>query len=81
MPVAMGDKEHPDIPNLVDYRYTPCTALDHEIKVDPLCKHVIRYNLCIKVAAGENQVELFHQAFCKWYLKVKDADQQAAIYL
>jgi len=25
-------------------------------------------------------VELFHQAFCKWYLKVKEADHQAILY-
>jgi len=33
------------------------------------------------VEAGENQVELFHEAFCKWYLKVQEADTQAMIYL
>jgi len=71
---AMGDKVHPDIPNLADYKYTPQTAPDYEIKVEPPRDHVIRYDLCIKVAVGENQVELFHQAFCKWYLKVKEAD-------
>jgi len=36
--------------------------------------------LHIKVTARENQVELFHQAFCKWYLKVKEADHQAILY-
>jgi len=41
---------------------------------------VIRYDLCIKVTAGKNQVKLFHQAFCKWYLKVKEADQTAVLY-
>jgi len=76
MQAAMGDKVHPNIPNLAEYKYTPHTAPDYEIKVEPPCDHVIRYDLRIKVAAGKNQVELFHQAFCKWYLKVKEADRQ-----
>jgi len=32
------------------------------------------------VVAGENQVKLFHQAFCKWFLKLREADLQALIY-
>jgi len=32
------------------------------------------------VAARENQVELFHQAFCKWYLKLHEANSHAIIY-
>jgi len=41
---------------------------------------VAYYNLRIKVAAGKNQVELFHQPFCKWYLKIREVDAQAVIY-
>jgi len=78
---VMGDKAHPDISNLADYKYMPRAAPDYEIKVDPPHEHVIRYDLRIKVATGENQVELFHQAFCKWYLKVKEANQQVTLYL
>jgi len=80
MQVAMGDEAHPDIPNLDEYRYTPRDKPDYEIEVEPMREQVIRYDLCIKVTAGENQVELFHQAFCKWYLKVKEADHQAILY-
>jgi len=28
------------------------------------------YDLCLKVPGGDNQVNLFHQAFTKWYNKV-----------
>jgi len=55
---AMGNKAHPDIPNLVDYKYTPRVAPDYKIKVEPPHNHVIRYNLQIKVTTGKNQVEL-----------------------
>jgi len=42
---------------------------------------LIFFDLCIKAAVGGNQVDLFHQAFCKWYLKLCKADSQAIIYL
>jgi len=48
--------------------------------VAPVRNYVTRYDLRLKVAAGENQVELFHQAFCKWYLKLHEVDAQALIY-
>jgi len=75
-----GDTAHPVIPNLADYKYKKRNEPDYEIKVEPLWLYVSCYDLHMKLAAGENQVELFHQAFCKWYLKVKEADQQTAIY-
>ncbi len=31
MQAAMSDEAHPDIPNLEDYKYTPCMAPDYEI--------------------------------------------------
>jgi len=80
MRAAMGNTAHPEIPNLADYKYKKRDEPDYEIEVEPPRVYVSCYDLRIKVAAGENQVELFHQAFCKWYLKVKEADQQAAIY-
>jgi len=80
MQAAMGNAAHPDNPNLDEYRYTPRDKPDYEIKVEPTREHMIRYDLCIKVTARENQVELFHQAFCKWYLKVKEANHQAMLY-
>jgi len=42
---AMGNKAHPDIPNLAEYKYTPRAAPDYKIKVDPPHNHVIRYDL------------------------------------
>jgi len=30
--------------------------------------------------AGENQVELFPQAFCKWFLKLREANNEVIIY-
>jgi len=38
------------------------------------------YDLQIKVVTRENQVKLFHQTFCKWYLKVREVDAQVTIY-
>jgi len=32
---AMGDKAHPDIPNLAEYKYTPHVAPDYKIEVVP----------------------------------------------
>ncbi len=80
MRAAMGDMAHPEIPNLANYKYKQRDEPDYEIEVEPPRAYVYHYDLRIKVATRENQVELFHQAFCKWYLKVKEADHQAAIY-
>jgi len=55
-------------------------VFDDEFDVHPRQEYVNHYNLQIKVTAGENQVKLFHQAFCKWYLKVSKVDAQVAIY-
>jgi len=49
--------------------------------VAPTRDFVTCYDLQIKVAASENQVELFHQAFCKWYLNLCEANTCALIYL
>jgi len=51
-----------------------------DIDVAPIKTYVTRYNLRIKVKASENQVQLFHTAFCKWFLKLREADPQALIY-
>jgi len=37
-------------------------------------------NWHIKVPVGKNQVEHFHQAFCTWYVKLREADSQALIF-
>jgi len=81
MQAAMGDEANLELPNLDLYKFTPWPKPDFELEVKPMQEHVIGYNLCIKVVVDENQVESFHHAFCKWYLKLKEANQQTIIYL
>jgi len=77
---AIGNQTHLMIQDLHMLIPVYHPAPNNDINIALVKDYITRYNLCIKVAAGENQVKLFHQAFCKWYLKVKEADQQAAIY-
>jgi len=76
----IGDPKPPIIPNLHAHIPVYRPGPDLDIKVVPINNYVTRYDLRIKVAAGENQVELFHQAFCKGFLKVWEADSSAIIY-
>jgi len=75
-----GKTNHPTIPKLYAKVPVYCPAPEMEINVAPVKDFVTQYDLRIKVAAGENQIELFHQAFCKWYLKLCEANPQAIIY-
>jgi len=79
--VVMQNMIGPTIPDLHAHIPVYRPGLDLKIEVVPVKNYVTRYNLCIKVDAGENQVELFHQAFCKWFLKVQEADSSTIIYL
>jgi len=80
MQEAIGNQAHPTIQELHNLIQVHCPAPNNNIDIAPVKDYVTRYDLWIKVAAGENQVELFHQAFCKWYLKLREADPQALIY-
>jgi len=68
--VAVGDKLALDFEEIDKYKEVCRGVFDNEIAVMPRKQNVSRYNLHIKVVARENQVKLFHKAFCKWYLKV-----------
>jgi len=81
MQEAIGNQAHPMIPDLHTLIPVHHPAPNNDIDVALVKDYVTRYNLCIKVAAGENQVKLFHQAFCKWYLKLREVDPQTLIYL
>ena len=50
------------------------------LSYDPGMAIIKWFKLCIKVAAGEDQVMLFHQAFAKWYQKVREVDIKATLY-
>jgi len=78
---AIGDDGHPTIQDLHAHIQVHRPTPGNDIDVAPVKDYVTRYDLRIKVVAGENQVELFHQAFCKWFLKLCEADPQALIYL
>ncbi len=78
---AIGDDNHPTIQDLHAHIQVHRPTPGNDIDVAPVKDYVTRYDLRIKVVAGENQVELFHQAFCKWFLKLCEADPQALIYL
>jgi len=80
MCTALGNEANPEIPNLDAYKFMSCSAPDYKVDMELACDYVIHYNLHIKVAAGKNQVELFYQAFCEWYLKLKEANHQTIIY-
>jgi len=67
---AVGDELAPDCEEIDKYKEVHRGVFDNEIDVTPRKEHVNRYNLHITVETRENQVKLFHKAFCKWYLKM-----------
>jgi len=77
---SIGEKKPPEIPDIHTYILVLQPGPDMDINVAPIKTYVTRYDLHIKVEAGENQVELFHQAFCKWFLKLREADNAVIIY-
>jgi len=77
---SIGEMKPPAIPDFHTYIPVLRPGPDLDIDVAPIKTYVTRYDLRIKVEAGENQVELFHQAFCKWFLKLREADNQVIIY-
>jgi len=80
MQTAIGDKNPPLILDFHAHIQVLRPGPDLDIDVAPIKTYVTRYDLRIKVEAGENQVQLFHTAFCKWFLKLREADPQALIY-
>jgi len=68
MTTAIGDNNPPPIPDFHTHIPVLRPGPDLDIDVAPIKTYVTRYDLRIKVKVGENQVELFHQAFCKWFL-------------
>jgi len=76
---AIGNQTHLMIQDLHMLIPVYHPAPNNDINIALVKDYITRYNLCIKVAAGENQVELFHQVFCKWYLKLREADPQALL--
>jgi len=80
MQAMMGKTNHLMIPELYAKVWVYCPAPEMEINVALVKDFVMQYDLHIKVATGENQVESFHQAFCKWYLKLCKANPQVIIY-
>jgi len=77
---VMGKENHPKILELQEKVQVLCLGPDLEIDTALAKEYVMRFNLCIKVAMGENQVEHFHQAFCKWYLKLREMLKQSYIH-
>jgi len=80
MQTMIGKETPPLISDLHAHVPVLRLGLDNEVDDAPAWKFVIQYNLHIKVAAGENQVELFDQVFCKWYLELREVDSQALTY-
>jgi len=80
MRASMGDPSLTSIPNLDNVkrreRKPPATIL-HLQPVRPVIK---RYDLQLVVAGGDDQITLFHQAFLKWYQKVREADGSIILY-
>jgi len=80
MRAAMGDTTLTTIPDLDNVECMECNPPQNRVEVEPARLIVRRYDLCLKVAEGEDQINLFHQAFTKWYNKVREADSQIILY-
>jgi len=78
--VAVGDESAPDWEDLDMHKEVKHGVFKDKFEVTPRWENVNCYDILIKVKARENQVKLFHQAFCKWYMKVQEAYAQATIY-
>jgi len=65
MQAAVGDEFALDCKDIDLFKEVHQGIFDNKFDILPRKEYVNHYDLHIKVEAGENQVELFHQAFCK----------------
>jgi len=80
MQATMGDmslKANPDLDHIecVDRQPPP-----NNLEVEPQQTIIKCYDLCLKVPEREDQVNLFYQAFTKWFNKVWEVDNQIILY-
>jgi len=68
------------IPDLDHFECVDCQKPPNDLKVEPQRTIIKHYDLRLKVPDGEDQVNLFHQAFTKWFNKVREVDNHIILY-
>jgi len=74
MQAAMGDTTLKSIPDLDNVKWVEHNPPQNTLVLTPARPIICQYDLCLKVAEGEDQINLFHQVFTKWYNKVCKAN-------
>jgi len=77
---ALGEKEAPEPPHILNLRYPVRPEPDHNVQLEPWRKYTIRYEMRIVVAEATNLVEAYRQALIEWFNKVLEVDSDAVIY-
>jgi len=80
MRAAMGDTSLKTIPDLDHFECVDRQQPPNDLEVEPQRTIIKRYDLRLKVPEGEDQVNLFHQAFTKWFNKVREVDNHIILY-
>jgi len=79
MQAAMGNTTLKNIPDLDNIERVNWNPPHMHYEVHPLCTIVKRYDLCLHVQKGDDQVNLFHQVFTQWYNKVREVNNKAVL--
>jgi len=80
MCMATDDTMIQGIPTLDNIYCILCPDAINELNLELSQMFITWYDLRIHTKEGENQVEQFHQAFTKWFQKVREVDAQAILY-
>jgi len=78
--MAMGNTTLKYIPDLDNIERTDRNPPPPTLALEPARSIIRRYDLCLNIAEGEDQINLFHQVFTKWYNKVREADPKIVLY-
>jgi len=80
MQVAMGDLMLTCIPNIENVECLEQKPPATNLCLLPAQLVIHQYDLWLVVTGGNDQVTLFHQAFLKWYQKVREVDSTVILY-
>jgi len=80
MHAAIGNTMLKDILDLDNIEQVERPPPDNNWQMDFSWPIIQRYDLRLQVQEGDDQVNIFHQAFTKWFSKVQEADSTIVLY-
>jgi len=77
---ALGKKEAPKPPHILNLQYPVWTEPEQTGNLEPRRKYNVRYEMRLVVAEATNLVEDYRQAVIKWFTKILKIDSEVVIY-